>query len=93
MGFPTAFYLFPLFIPMETLPYRSKDRHDPAAEPFVICLYRGDYACEAREDEAAGACDPGGVFYGTDSLCEPVFCARHFYEMHFGPHAPYSLLD
>src|SRR3989339_116767 len=74
VGFPTAFYLFPLFIPMETLPYRSKDRHDPAAEPFVICLYRGDYACEAREDEAAGACDPGGVFYGTDSLCEPVFC-------------------
>lgn len=77
---------------MENLPYRSKDRHDAEAEPLVICLYRGDYTSEAREDEAAGACDPSGVFYGTESPYEPVFCARHFYAMHFGPNVPYSLV-
>jgi hypothetical protein len=36
--------------------------------------------CEFQTDSSAGLCDTSGMYYGTDDLREPKFCARHFYQ-------------
>ncbi len=37
-------------------------------------------ACECGDGEL-GACDTSGISYGTSSPHEPMFCARHFYQV------------
>lgn len=36
---------------------------------------------------------PTGLYYGSAEDDVTKFCPRHFYEMHFGPNAPYRLID
>lgn len=36
--------------------------------------------CE-HKDGTSGLCDTSKLYYGTDDILEPKFCARHFYQL------------
>ena len=75
-----------------TLPLRSQDRHDWDAN-FDVSVWRctGQGWCEWSE---RSPCDTLiGIYYGSAEDEVTKFCPRHFYEMHYGPDAPYRLVD
>jgi hypothetical protein len=74
-----------------TLPFRSRQIDDPAAN-FDASVWRlPENACEYRD---TGQCDTAaGVYYGSAEDDVARFCPRHFYVLHFGPNAPYRFID
>jgi len=79
---------------IRVLPFRSKPSaaHDPDRPELDVCLWRSDVDCCEFSDRSN--CDAEeGLLYG--SALDPVtwFCPRHWYEMHAGPSAAYSLVE
>jgi hypothetical protein len=78
------------------LPFHSviDAAHDPDGLPDEVWLWRSpDNSCE-HKDGGLGCCDTvTGIYYGTRSPYEPTFCPRHFYALHYEPHAAYHLVD
>ncbi len=74
-----------------TLPFRSKLREDPDFH-LDVSIWRGTQ--NVCEWEGVSRCDTlAGIYYGSAEDEVTKFCPRHFYEMHFGPDAPYELVD
>lgn len=74
-----------------TLPFRSQDVFDQDSNLDVSVWRAPEEICELRDrspcDTAAGIC------YGSREDDVTKFCPRHFYELHFGPNAPYRFVD
>ena len=66
-----------------TLPFRSQQIDDPAANFDASVWHLPENACEYRD---TGQCDTAaGVYYGSAEDDAARFCPRHFYVLHFGP--------
>ena len=74
-----------------TLPFRSRQIDDSSAD-FDAAVWRlPENVCEYRDN---GQCDTAaGIYYGSEEDDIARFCPRHFYVLHFGPNAPYRLVD
>jgi len=47
-------------------------------DTLSVALWKSDKnVCEYSKDSTN--CDTSGLYYGTDDVDEPKFCARHFY--------------
>ena len=64
-------------------------------EELEIGLFEDKHfnSCEYVGDKKAGRCDNSGMYYGTTDEREPVFCARHFYQLVTGSKNIYTLKD
>lgn len=74
-----------------TLPFRSRQIDDAAADYDVTVWRLPENVCEHQD---LGQCDTAaGIYYGSAEDDVARFCPRHFYVLHFGPNAPYRLVD
>ena len=74
-----------------TQPFRSRQRDEPECHLDVSVWRCSRNVCE---DERHSSCDTlTGTYYGSAEDEVTKFCPRHFYEMHFGPRAPYELFE
>ena len=44
-----------------------------------VCEYSSEYMADPTDTE--GVCDDSSYYYGTTDEREPMFCARHFYQI------------
>ncbi len=74
-----------------TLPFRSRQRDYPEAH-LDVSLWRCSW--NVCENEGRSPCDTlAHIYYGSAEDEVTKFCPRHFFEMHYGPDAPYELVD
>lgn len=69
---------------VKSLPYQSIMDGDA----LICALWKSaenicEYGSQNQPDPSNtdGLCDTSGLYYGTDDILEPRFCARHFYQI------------
>ena len=69
---------------IQVLPFKAK----MADQELTMALWKAKTnICDhydpqqVTQFDGVGECDPSGFFYGTDHKDDPMFCARHFYQL------------